>query len=226
MLLRSVFAVVFNLIFYGVLLFAPAGTLDWPRAWFFLAVLFVAILVTVAILFPGHQALMRERMKPPVQKGQPLADKVLILLFLVGYVASVLFVPIDRFRLRLTEPPGAIVSSLGLVLFLAGWTILVLAMRENRFAAPVVKHQKERGQHVIDSGVYAIVRHPMYAGGALLMIGLPLFLESYAAALVACVPAALVVARIFVEEPFLKRELAGYESYTDRVRYRLVPYLW
>jgi len=226
MLRRSTFAVVFNLVFYGSMLFVPAGTLDWPRAWVFLGVLLVAILVTIAILFPGHQELMDERFKPPIQKGQPLADKFLTLAFLAGYVASVMFVPMDRFRLHSMPPPGAVVSSLGLVLFLAGWTMLVLAMRENTFAAPVVKHQKERGQHVIDSGVYAIVRHPMYTGGALLMLGLPLFLESYAATLVACVPIALIVARIFVEEPFLERELAGYAEYEKRVRYRLVPFLW
>ncbi len=226
MLLRAIFGVVFNLVFYATMLFVPAGTLDWPRAWIFLGVLLVAILGSIAVLFPGHQDLIDERMKPPLQEGQPLADKILTIVLLASYVADVMLIGLDRFHLRWLPRPGTVVSSLGLVVFVAGWTMLVLAMRENRFAAAIVRHQKERGQSVIDTGVYAIVRHPMYLGGVQFMIGLPLFLESYAATLAALVPIAAMVWRIFVEEALLRRELAGYEAYTARVRYRLVPLVW
>ena len=204
----------------------PAGTVDWVRAWVFLGVIFVVSVLTVAKLFPGNEALIEERFKPPLQKGQPLADKFLTIGFLTAYVIDVVLVPLDRFRFHWMLPPGALISMLGLVAFLAGWTILVAAMRENRFAAPIVKHQKERGQQVIDTGVYAVVRHPMYAGGALLILGLPMFLESYAATIAAVVPISMIFARIFVEEPFLKRMLPGYEAYTERVRYRVVPFVW
>ncbi len=87
-------------------------------------------------------------------------------------------------------------------------------------------YQRERGQTVIDTGVYAVVRHPMYAAGILLMIGAPLWLESYAAALLASVPVALLIVRIRIEERFLRRELEGYDAYTRRVRYRLIPFVW
>ena len=90
----------------------------------------------------------------------------------------------------------------------------------------MVRHQEERHQTVIDTGVYSIVRHPMYAGSALLMVGLPLWLESYAAAALAIVPIALTAVRILFEERFLKRELKGYEDYTKRVKYRLIPFIW
>src|SRR5207244_11784613 len=133
-----------------------------------------------------------------------------------AYVMAVVLVPLDRFRFHWMPPPDTLISMLGLVAFVAGWTILVAAMRENRFAAPIVKHQKERGQQVIDTGVYAVVRHPMYAGGALLILGLPMFLESYAATIAAAVPIAMIFARIFVEEPFLKRVLPASEAYTKR----------
>ncbi|MGA2475893.1 MAG: isoprenylcysteine carboxylmethyltransferase family protein [Terriglobia bacterium] len=83
-----------------------------------------------------------------------------------------------------------------------------------------------RRQTVIDTGVYSIVRHPMYAGDVLLMVGIPLWLESYPAALLASVPIATVALRILFEERFLRRELKGYEPYTGRVRYRLIPFLW
>ena len=91
----------------------------------------------------------------------------------------------------------------------------------------MVKLQEERHQTVIDAGVYSIVRHPMYAGGALIMLGLPLWLESYAAALLAIVPVAtILVLRILFEERFLRRELKGYNAYTERVRYRMIPFVW
>jgi protein-S-isoprenylcysteine O-methyltransferase Ste14 len=122
--------------------------------------------------------------------------------------------------------PGTLVSSLGLALAIAGGWTAYLALRENAFAALAVKHQEERQHTVIDTGVYSIVRHPLYAGDALVMVGIPLWLESYAAALLASVPIATVALRILFEERFLRRELEGYEAYTQRVRYRLIPFLW
>jgi protein-S-isoprenylcysteine O-methyltransferase Ste14 len=103
---------------------------------------------------------------------------------------------------------------------------MALALRENAFAVPVVKHQQARQHTVIDSGVYGVVRHPMYAGAVPLLVGIPLWLESYAAALLASVPIGTLAVRIVVEEQFLRRELAGYDAYTERVRYRLIPYVW
>jgi protein-S-isoprenylcysteine O-methyltransferase Ste14 len=90
----------------------------------------------------------------------------------------------------------------------------------------VVKHQAERHQTVIDTGVYSIVRHPMYAGAVLLMIGMPLWLESYAATLFAIVPIILLAVRVVFEEQFLRQELSGYDAYTERIRYKLLPYVW
>lgn len=101
-------------------------------------------------------------------------------------------------------------SSLGLALFVGGWVSVTLALHENAFAAPVVKHQVDRHQTVIDTGPYRLVRHPMYAGFIPLAIGMPLWLGSYAAAALA----------------FLRRELPGYTAYTGRVPYRLIPFLW
>jgi len=99
-------------------------------------------------------------------------------------------------------------------------------MKMNPFAVPVVRLQQERHQRVIDLGVYAVVRHPMYAGFAPMAIGPALWLESSAAALLAIVPIAVVGVRSVFEEQFLKRELEGYETYTHKVRYRLIPSVW
>jgi len=136
------------------------------------------------------------------------------------------FIPLDVFRFHLLAKPETAVSSVGLVLVVIGWWIMTLALRENAFAAPVVKYQEERHQTVIDSGVYRVVRHPMYAGAVLLLVGMPLWLESYAAAMLATLPIGTLAVRILVEEQFLRGELAGYDAYTEKVRYRLIPFVW
>lgn len=211
---------------FGPLLFVPAWTLNWWRAWVFLGVVFVASIVSMVTVFPGNEGLLAERMKPPIQRGQPLADKIILLAFIVTFLAAIVLIPLDVFRLHLTHAPGPPVSFAGLLLCIAGWWITSLALKENAFAAPVVKDQRERGQRVVDTGVYRVVRHPMYAGGALLLVGIPLWLQSYAAALLMSVAVALVAVRIPVEERFLHRILPGYGAYAERVRYRLIPFLW
>jgi protein-S-isoprenylcysteine O-methyltransferase Ste14 len=218
--------VLINVATFGVFLFVPAWTLDWWRAWVFLGVVLVGAVASTVTLYRVNRELLEERFKPPIQQGQPLADKIVLLLLLAGFVGLVAFIPVDVFRFHLLAKPGAFVSSLGLVLFAAGWWIITLAMMENAFAAPVVRHQEERQQTVVDSGVYSLVRHPMYAGAIILMTGMPLWLESYASAILASVPAATLVVRILIEERFLRRELKGYDAYMQRVRYRLIPLLW
>jgi len=220
---KLIAGIVLNVAIFAVLLFLPAGTLTWWRAWVSLGVVFVATVATVVQL---PRDLLDERFKPPIQPGQPLADKIVLPLLIAGFIGVTVCIPLDVFRLHLLGKPGILVSSVGLVLFLAGWWVMALALKENAFAAPVVKHQQERRQTVISTGVYGVVRHPMYAGAVLLLVGMPLWLESYAAALLAGVPIATLAVRILFEEQFLRRELQGYDAYAERVRYRLIPFLW
>ena len=223
---KLIAGVVFNVAIFAGLLFLPAGTLDWWRAWVFLGVVLVGTVASTVIIFRVNKGLLEERFKPPLQKGQPLADKVVVVLLIATFVSLIVFIPLDLFRFRLMTKPGTLVSFLGLVLFVVGWCIMTLALRENAFAAPVVKHQEERQQTVIDNGVYGVVRHPMYAGAVPLLVGMPLWLESYAAAMLARFPIGTLAVRILVEEQFLRRELAGYDAYTERVRYRMIPFVW
>lgn len=217
---------ILNVAIFAGLLFGPAGTLRWWRAWVFLAVVLVGAVMSTVTLFRAETGLLEERFKSPVQKGQPLADKIVVVLLLAAFVGATAFIPLDVFRFHLLPRPGLLVSCFGLILFVVGWWVMTAAMRENAFAAPVVKHQEERRHRVIDSGVYGVVRHPMYAGAVLLTVGMPLWLESYAAAVVASVFIATLALRIVFEERFLRRELKGYDAYTERVRYRLIPFLW
>lgn len=220
---KQIAGVVFNTFFFAVTLFVPAGTIRRPRAWIFLGVVFVGTAVTMFVL---PEELLNERYKPPVQRGQPLFDQIGIFAFVGSFIAAVLFIPFDVFRLHLLRPPDIVTSIVGLALFAAGWTLITVAMRANAFAAPVVRHQKERGQRVIDSGPYRFVRHPMYSAIIPLLVGMSLWLGSFAGAIVAIVPTVLIGIRAMLEEKFLRRELPGYGEYTTRTRFRMIPYVW
>lgn len=210
----------------AALLFLPAGTWRWWRAWVIVAATFFGVLGMVVSLWNTRSGLLEERFKPAIQKGQPLPDRILLLSFLAFWFGLIAFTSADVFQLHLMNKPGPLVSSFGLFLVALGSWIQYRAFRDNAFAALVVRHQAERNQTVSDTGVYSVVRHPMYGGGVILMVGTPLWLESYAGALLAAVPAATLVLRILLEERFLKRELTGYDAYTQKVRYRLIPFVW
>jgi len=226
MKLKLIGGIVYTFLIFAIFLFLPAGTLRWWRAWIFLGVLVICAAWTMFGVMAHNEALLDERYGGPAQKGQPLADKIILMLLMVSFLCFLVLIPLDVFRLHLLGGPGLALSSFGLVLFVAGWTIITLALRENTFAAPVVKLQEERHQAVVDSGVYAFVRHPMYAGAIPMMIGIALWLESYAAALFVAAFFTVVAARILVEERLLERELPGYAAYTHRVRYRMIPFVW
>ncbi len=224
-LLKLIYSVVMQVVIFGLLLFVPASTLAWPRAWVFIGCT-VAGTVATMLYLRNNEALINERLKGPIQKGQPLSDRIVLSLFLTTLAGLIAFIPADVFRFRLMGQPGTLVSLIGLVLFAAGWWVIALALHENAFAAPVVKYQEERHQRVIDSGVYAIVRHPMYTGFVPFIAGMCLWLGSYAATLLTIIPISVIAIRIIIEERFLRRELEGYGAYTERTRYRLIPFVW
>jgi protein-S-isoprenylcysteine O-methyltransferase Ste14 len=223
--LKLISSVVMQIALFGLMLFVPARTLAWPRAWVFIGGTVAATVATMLYL-RNDQDLINERFKGPLQKGQPLVDKIVLNLFLVTFCGVIVFIPLDVFRFHLIGGPGPLMSLLGLGLIAGGWWLIAIALHENAFAAPVVKYQEERHQRVIDSGVYAKVRHPMYAGAVPFIPGTCVWLGSYAAALLAIVPIGIIALRILIEERFLRQELDGYKAYTQRTRYRLIPFLW
>jgi protein-S-isoprenylcysteine O-methyltransferase Ste14 len=223
---KLIAGVVFNVAFYALLLFVPAGTLNWWRAWVFLAVTVVVMALAVFTILPDNAGLFSQRARGIIQKGQPLWDRVFVILLVVSYVGQIVLIPLDVFRFHFVPKPSGFVSFFGLALYVAGWWIMTLAIKANPFAVPVVRLQEERHQRVIDTGIYAVLRHPMYAGFVPMAIGLALWLRSYLAAFLAVVPIAVLAVRSVFEERFLKRELKGYEAYTEKVRYRLIPFVW
>lgn len=226
-MLGVMFRLVADAALAGILLFVSAGTLAWWRAWVLLAVLLLVRGIGAHAVYRVNPGLLRDRAKLPIHAEQPLADRVLVLgVLATGFLGLAVVAGLDVFRWRVLPRPVPLAAGLGLVLFAVGWSIKSLALRANTFAVAVVRLQSERAHAVVDSGGYGVVRHPFYAADPLILVGLGLWLESYAAALGAVVPVALMVIRLRLEERFLLRELPGYAAYAERVRHRLIPGVW
>lgn len=208
----------------GAMLFLPAGTLRWPAAWLYLATTAVLGLAGGLWFARVDPALLEERMRPMMQKDQPAADKQFMLVF--GFAALIWFIVIglDR-RWHGSDVPVAL-QALGYALLLAAMALITWVARENSFAAPVVKVQAERGHRVIDTGPYAIVRHPMYSGAVLYFAAIALLLGSWWGLVLSPVFFVLFSVRAGLEERALASGLPGYADYLARVRYRLVPGVW
>lgn len=224
---RQLVALAGYVLIFVVLLFVPAGTLDWPAAWVLLAVLFIVRLASVLALLRSRRALLEARTIVPLpQAGQPVEDRILLPAYMAAYAAQVAFASWDVWHIHWSAVPPFWIRVAGLAIFAVGWWVIYLALRENAFALTVVRLQDDRGQDVVDTGPYAFVRHPMYSGITLVMIGFPLWLGSVAAAIAAVVPVMLLAARIHFEERFLATRLSGYGAYRQRVRWRLAPGAW
>jgi len=208
----------------GALLFAAAGSLDWPAAW--------VMLIVSAILGPAcglwlaktDPALLAERLRPTFQANQPAADKIFMLIFFLALLLWLVAIGLDR-RANASDVP-LLLQVLGLAMYLLSIAFIMWVFRENSFAAPVVKVQAARHQRVISSGPYAFVRHPMYSGIMLYFLGIPLLLGSWWGVAIAPVFAILFAIRARIEERALVEGLPDYADYAERVRYRLVPGLW
>jgi protein-S-isoprenylcysteine O-methyltransferase Ste14 len=212
------------LFLFGVL-FAAAGTLDWLGGWIYFG---LSVVITVAgglWLLRRDPDLLEERLGSLVQRDQKGWDKIFMLAMLVLWVGWLVLIGLDAKRFHWSHVPFS-VQMLGLALLVLATYIIGLTFRENSYAAPVIKIQKERGHQVVSTGPYAYVRHPMYAGAVLYIIGIPLLLGSWWGLAASILIIVLIGVRAVLEERTLAEELEGYAQYASRVRYRLVPYLW
>ncbi|RUW22645.1 isoprenylcysteine carboxylmethyltransferase family protein [Mesorhizobium sp. M4B.F.Ca.ET.215.01.1.1] len=208
----------------GAVLFLSAGTLNWPGAWVYLVVMIGLSLTLGMSLARRDPGLMNERLSPPIQKNQPLVDKVLLSTLLVAIFAWLALIGLDL-RFGWSAVPLWVLVIGGVILLVGLW-ICYLTMLENSFAAPVVKIQDERGQHVITTGPYSYVRHPMYAGAILYFAGTALLLGSWWGLASVLFFVGLLAIRTFIEEQALRTGLRGYDDYAANVRYRLIPLVW
>jgi protein-S-isoprenylcysteine O-methyltransferase Ste14 len=213
---------IWGLAVLGSLLFLPAGTLNYWQAWVFIGVFTIATMVPSIYLARTNPAALQRRMRAgPVAEGRAIQKIVIVAAFLDLFAMVVLSV-LDH-RMGWSSVP-AWLCLLGDVLVAAGLGIAMLVIVQNNYAAAAVT--VETGQSVASGGFYKFVRHPMYVGDVIMMVGIPLALGSYWA-LFLVIPGVLVlVSRILDEEKMLTQELGGYREYTQRVRYRLLPYVW
>jgi protein-S-isoprenylcysteine O-methyltransferase Ste14 len=208
----------------AALLLVPAGTWRWPAAWIFLAAMVLIGLVCGLWLARTDPELFAERMCLTASDAQPAADKLFVPVLGTAFFGWFVLIGIDH---RLHGPEFSFpLQSFGLALQLASTVFVMWVMGVNSFAAPLVKVQSERGHHVISSGPYAFVRHPMYSGAILFFIGIPLLLGSLWGLIAAPLLALMFAIRVTIEERTLRSGLEGYDAYTSQVRYRLLPGVW
>ncbi|PEG37984.1 hypothetical protein CQY20_14550 [Mycolicibacterium agri] len=213
---------VFSIVFFGVLLFWPAGTFDYWQAWVFIAVFVVATMIpTVYLAVKYPDALRRRTRSGPFAESRP-AQRLINVGIILTTVAAAVLSALDH-RFGWSAVPIAVVI-VGNVLVVGGLAIAEATVVQNNYAAATIT--VEADQPVVSTGLYGMVRHPMYVGALIMMTGVPLALGSYWALLTLIPGVAVFVARITDEEKALREELAGYDEYIQKVPYRLVPGVW
>jgi protein-S-isoprenylcysteine O-methyltransferase Ste14 len=207
---------------FGLMLFVPAGTVNYWQAWVFLAVVAISVQIPPIYLLRTNPAALQRRMRGGPVAESRVAQKVVIAGLYLSLAAMVVVSALDH-RFGWSPVPPAI-CLVGDVLVAVGLGVVALVLIQNSYAASTV--QVEAGQTVVSSGLYGLVRHPMYTGNVIMLVGIPLALGSYWG-LVFVVPGLIVLAvRIRDEEKLLQEELTGYREYTQTVRHRLVPLMW
>ena len=203
----------------GLLLFLPAGTMGWRRAWLLMALLFVPMLIAGLVMMRKAPELLRKRLNGREEQGEQRQVIALSgLMFLLGFGAAGL-----DFRYGWLILPDR-VTWVGAALFLLAYLLYAEVLRENAYLSRTVEVQQ--GQKVIDTGLYGVVRHPMYAATLVLFLSMPLVLGSLVSEAVFLVYPLLLAKRIRNEEAVLERELEGYTAYKERVRYKMIPFVW
>jgi protein-S-isoprenylcysteine O-methyltransferase Ste14 len=222
-LTKKAFAgLLFLLLVMAALLFIPAGTLDYWQAWTFLAVYFVSSLAITLYLIKKDPKLLARRMRGgPAAEKEP-TQKIIMSLASLGFVGLIVVPALDhRFAWSHMPPYMALAGD---VLVLLGWLVIFFVFKENTFTSATVELAPD--QKVVSTGPYTLVRHPMYAGGLVMFLGIPIALGSWWGLLVIVAMTPALIWRLLDEEKFLARNLPGYAQYQKRVRDRLIPLVW
>ncbi len=220
-----IFSIVYILIF-PILLLILAGDWFWIQGWLFNIWFIVLGFSTVIYLYFKDPGLLAERFRRPGTGGEKGWDKYWLYIFLMLFIIWFVIIPLDAKRYVWTTYFPLWLEVIGGILLLPGLFFTFRALADNPYASAEVRIQTERKQHVVSTGVYGFVRHPMYLGGICYLIGAPMLLGSKYGVLLSILMVVFIVVRIIGEEKALVEELEGYEYYKKKVKYRLVPHIW
>lgn len=208
-----------GVILLALLLFLPAGTVHYPGGWLLMGILFIPMFLAGLVMMAKNPNLLRSRLNAKEkEREQDLVIKLSGLMFLVGFILAGL-----DFRFGWSKLPMT-VNYVGAGLFLTAYILYAEVLRENTWLSRTIEVQE--GQTVVSTGLYSIVRHPMYFATVILFLSMPLVLGSIPAFLVFLCYPAIIARRIRNEEQVLSRDLPGYREYCGRVRWRLIPFIW
>lgn len=217
--LQAILKFVLGVVMVGILLFLPAGSFQYWNAWLFMGILFVPMFLTGIIMMLKNPQLLKKRLNArEKQAEQSLVNKLSGLMFIAGFVIAGL-----NFRFQWIILPDWVVWT-GAVIFLLSYLLYAEVLRENTYLSRTVEVQA--GQKVIDTGLYGIVRHPMYSVTILLFLSMPLVLGSVISFVIFLTYPLIIAKRIRNEEMVLEQELDGYADYKKKVKNRLIPFLW
>ena len=220
--IRAFAALLILILVMAALLFIPAGTLNYWQAWTYLAVYFLASVAVTLYLAKYDRKLLQRRMSGGPSAEKETTQKIVMSIVSVGFIGLLVVPALDhRFGWSHMPPLAALA---GEALMLLGWLAIFFVFKENTFTSATIELAPE--QKVISTGPYALVRHPMYAGGMVLLLGMPIALGSWWGLIVFAAMIPALIWRLIDEEKFLARKLPGYLEYRNKVRYRLAPRIW
>lgn len=208
-----------GLVLVGMLIFLPAGTLHYSRGWLLMGILFIPMFGAGLVMMKKNPHLLKSRLNAKEKaREQSVVVKLSGLMFIAGFICAGL-----DYRYGWSQLPFA-VSRIATVIFLLSYLAYAEVLRENTYLSRTIEVQEN--QTVVDSGLYGIVRHPMYAVTVFLFLSMPLVLGSLIAFFIFLLYIPIIVKRLLHEEKFLSKELDGYETYMKKVKYRLIPFVW
>ena len=217
--IQAIIKFFFGVLLVGLLVFLPAGTLQFFNGWLLMGILFVPMFIAGIVMMVKNPGLLKSRLEAKEkQMDQSLVVKLSGLMFLAGFIVAGLDFRFGWFPL----PKGVSIGAA--VVFLLAYVLYAEVLRENTYLSRTIKVTEN--QKVIDTGLYGIVRHPMYFATVLLFLVMPLVLGSLISFVVFLTYPFIIAKRIKGEEQFLARELAGYKEYKEKVKYRLIPFVW
>ena len=223
---KTFFGILFQTVLLSIFLYLPALTFNWPDALLFLSIHFLITILASAYLLIVKPASIEARMNYD-SETQPKEDRLATVLMLSAIILGLSLAPIDIFHLNLSSSFNGNIKNIGLGLYIFGMLLVMASMNANEFAETTVNIQEERGQKVIDKGIYSLIRHPMYTGFIFFITGVNVWLGTYLSLLLSLIFLAIALrTRIIIEEKTLLSDLEGYEDYCKKVKARLIPFLF